>query len=62
MAFGSGNSRSSEEQHLVDPIARARSWMNDLSEGLASPFEEIARSENKVERHSFHSPSCRHIL
>ena len=31
--------------------ARARSWMNDLSEGRVNSFEEIARRENKVERH-----------
>jgi hypothetical protein len=35
-------------------IARARSWMNDLSEGRVGSFEEIARSENKVERHIRH--------
>ena len=28
--------------------------MNDLSEGRVGPFEEIARSENKVERHIRH--------
>ena len=31
--------------------ARARSWMNDLTEGRVNSFKEIARSENKVERH-----------
>jgi DNA invertase Pin-like site-specific DNA recombinase len=36
---------------LLTAIARARSWMNDLSEGRANSFEEIARRENKVERH-----------
>ena len=36
---------------LLTAIARARSWMNDLSEGRVNSFEEIARSENKVERH-----------
>jgi site-specific DNA recombinase len=36
---------------LLIAIARARSWMNDLSEGRVNSFEEIARSENKVERH-----------
>jgi site-specific DNA recombinase len=35
---------------LLIAIARARSWMNDLSEGRVNSFE-IARSENKVERH-----------
>ncbi len=36
---------------LLIAIARARSWMNDLTEGRVNSFEEIARSENKVERH-----------
>jgi site-specific DNA recombinase len=36
---------------LLIAIARARSWMNDLCEGRVNSFEEIARSENKVERH-----------
>jgi hypothetical protein len=36
---------------LLPAIARARSWMNDLSEGRVNSFEEIARRENKVERH-----------
>jgi ParB-like chromosome segregation protein Spo0J len=36
---------------LLAAIARARSWMNDLVEGRGNSFEEIARSENKVERH-----------
>ena len=36
---------------LLIAIARARSWMNDLSEGRVNSFEAIARSENKVERH-----------
>ena len=36
---------------LLTAIARARSWMNDLSEGRVNSFEEIARSENKGERH-----------
>jgi site-specific DNA recombinase len=36
---------------LLTAIARARSWMNDLTEGRLNSFEEIARSENKVERH-----------
>jgi hypothetical protein len=31
--------------------AGARSWMADLVEGRVNSFEEIARSENKVERH-----------
>jgi hypothetical protein len=36
---------------LLTAIARARSWMNDLVEGRVNSFEEIARSQNKVERH-----------
>jgi site-specific DNA recombinase len=36
---------------LLIAIARARSWMNDLTEGRVNSFEAIARSENKVERH-----------
>ena len=38
-------------QVLLTAIARARSWMNDLSEGRVNSFEEIAQSESKVERH-----------
>jgi hypothetical protein len=37
---------------LLTAIARARSWMNDLVEGRVNSFEEIARTENKVERPS----------
>ncbi len=36
---------------LLTAIAKARSWMSDLAEGRASSFEEIARREDKVERH-----------
>ena len=39
---------------LLTAIARARAWMNDLSEGRVNSFEEIARNENKVERHIRH--------
>jgi hypothetical protein len=39
---------------LLTAIARARSWMNDLSEGRVNSFEEITRSENKIERHIQH--------
>jgi hypothetical protein len=39
---------------LLTAIARARSWMNDLSEGRVNSFEEIARSESKIERHIRH--------
>ena len=36
---------------LLTAIARARSWMNDLGRGRVASFEEVARRENKVERH-----------
>jgi site-specific DNA recombinase len=36
---------------LLTAIARAHSWISDLMEGRVNSFEEIARSENKVERH-----------
>jgi hypothetical protein len=36
---------------LLTAMARARSWMQDLSEGRVNSFEQIARSENKVQRH-----------
>ena len=36
---------------LLTAIARARAWMNDLSEGRINSFEEIAQSEKKVVRH-----------
>src|SRR5208337_576712 len=36
---------------LLTAIAKARAWMNDLAEGRAESFEEIARCEAKVERH-----------
>jgi hypothetical protein len=39
---------------LLTAIARARFWMNDLTEGRVNSFEEIARSENKAERHIRH--------
>jgi site-specific DNA recombinase len=39
---------------LLTAIARARPWMNDLSEGRVNSFEEIARRENKVVRHIRH--------
>src|SRR4029077_2180779 len=37
---------------LLIAIARARSWMNDLSEGRVNSLEASARSEDKVERHT----------
>jgi len=36
---------------LLTAIAKARSWMSDLAEGRTNSFEEIARREDKVERH-----------
>jgi site-specific DNA recombinase len=36
---------------LLTAIARARSWMDDLIEGRVTSFDDIARRENKVERH-----------
>jgi Resolvase, N terminal domain len=35
----------------ANEVAKARAWMSDLAEGRAASFEEIARRENKVERH-----------
>ncbi len=39
---------------VLTAIARARCWMDDLVEGRVSSFEEIAKSEGKVERHIRH--------
>jgi site-specific DNA recombinase len=36
---------------LLTAIAKARSWMNDLIDGRAHSFEEIAEREQKVARH-----------
>jgi site-specific DNA recombinase len=36
---------------LLTAIARARSWMDDLIESRVNSFDDIARRENKVERH-----------
>jgi site-specific DNA recombinase len=36
---------------LLKAIAKARSWIDDLVEGRATSFEEIAKREGKVERH-----------
>jgi hypothetical protein len=36
---------------LLIAIGRARCWMDDLVEGRVSSFQEIAKSEGKVERH-----------
>jgi site-specific DNA recombinase len=37
---------------LLNAIAKARGWMNDLIEGRAGSFEEIAIREGIVERHA----------
>jgi site-specific DNA recombinase len=36
---------------LLTAIAKARAWIDDLTEGRAISFAEIARREGKVERH-----------
>jgi DNA invertase Pin-like site-specific DNA recombinase len=36
---------------LLAAIAKARSWIDDLMEGRAASFAEIAKREGKVERH-----------
>jgi site-specific DNA recombinase len=36
---------------LLTAIAKARSWMDDLAEGRVDSFDDIARREDKVERH-----------
>ncbi len=36
---------------LLTAIAKARCWMNDLAEGRVESFDDIATTENKVERH-----------
>jgi site-specific DNA recombinase len=40
-----------ERDALLTAIAKARAWIDDLVEGRAASFAEIARSEGKVERH-----------
>jgi site-specific DNA recombinase len=48
----SGPTMSSESRDvLLAAIAKARSWINDLMEGRAASFAEIANREGKVERH-----------
>jgi site-specific DNA recombinase len=43
---------SSESRDLLlTAIAKARSWVDDLIEGRAGSFAEIAKRESKVERH-----------
>jgi hypothetical protein len=36
---------------LLTAIARARAWISDLVEGRVALFAEIAKREDKVERH-----------
>jgi site-specific DNA recombinase len=36
---------------LLAAIAKARSWIDDLMEGRAASFAEIANREGRVERH-----------
>jgi len=36
---------------LLTAIAKARAWIEDLAEGRAASFEEIAEREGKAERH-----------
>jgi hypothetical protein len=36
---------------LLTSVARACAWINDLSQSRINSFEEIARSESKVQRH-----------
>jgi hypothetical protein len=42
---------SPNREALLIAIARARSWIDDLVEGRAASFAEIAEREGKVERH-----------
>lgn len=36
---------------LLTAIAKARAWIEDLTEGRVASFAEIAKNEGKVERH-----------
>jgi hypothetical protein len=36
---------------LLTTIAKARAWIDDLAQGRATSFAEIAEREGKVERH-----------
>jgi site-specific DNA recombinase len=40
-----------DREALLTAIAKARSWMDDLIDGRARSFEEIAEREQKVARH-----------
>jgi hypothetical protein len=40
-----------DRDSLLTAIAKARRWVDDLAEGRAASFAEIAECEGKVERH-----------
>ena len=42
---------SANRDRLLTAIARARAWVQDLVDGRAASFAEIAKREGKVERH-----------
>ena len=42
---------SANRDRLLTAIARARAWVQDLIDGRAASFAEIAKREGKVERH-----------
>jgi site-specific DNA recombinase len=42
---------SANRDRLLTAIARARAWAQDLIDGRAASFAEIAKREGKVERH-----------
>jgi len=42
---------STNRDRLLAAIARARAWVQDLVDGRAASFAEIAKREGKVERH-----------
>jgi DNA invertase Pin-like site-specific DNA recombinase len=55
---------AAQRDSLLTAIAKARAWIEDLTEGRVASFAEIARHEGKVERHirllaplAFASPS-----
>ncbi|MGE0039028.1 MAG: recombinase family protein, partial [Xanthobacteraceae bacterium] len=42
---------SARSEALLLAIAKARAWIEDLSEGRVASFAEIAKREGRVERH-----------
>ena len=40
-----------ERDALLTAIAKARAWIEDLTEGRVTSFADIAKREDKVERH-----------